>query len=187
MNILLVCPLQHTTDTAPVFCPGCHSHDHCKHGVYTRKGFHIRYGIITIPLAVQRYRCRNKACPRCTFSVLPPMVMRYCRFFWPCLLFALYASSTEQPPLSVWNVSRGVARRAVTALTAITSWVREIYQEVTDGAAGADLGRMVKIIVRKIGRIELSNRWYRHHYPHRFSPPLREQHNLSLVNIAPAL
>jgi hypothetical protein len=186
MNIP-VCPLQNTTYHEPVFCPYCHSYDNCKHGVYTRKGFHIRSGIIPMPTAIQRYRCRNKDCPRCTFSVLPPMVLRYCRFFWPCLLFALRASSTERPPLSTWDISRGVARRAAAVLTAITSWVSELYQEVTDGDAGADLGRMVKIIVRKIGRVELSNRWYRHRYTRRFPVPLREQHNLSLVNFAAAL
>jgi hypothetical protein len=186
MNIL-VCPLQHITDTAPVYCPGCHSHDHCKHGVYTRKGFHIHSGIVPIPMAIQRYRCRNKECPRCTFSVLPPMVLRYYRFFWPCLLLVVRASTTERPPLSTWDVSRGIARRAAAVLTAITSWVSELYREVTDGGTRADLGRMVKIIVRKIGRIELSNRWYRHRYPRRFPASLREQHNLSLVNVDPAL
>jgi hypothetical protein len=187
MNILR-CPLLHIADTEPVFCPGCHSHDYCKHGSYTRKGFHIRNGITAIPVAIQRYRCRNKECPRCTFSVLPPMVLRYCRFFWPCLLFVLRASSIERSPLcAAWNVSRGIARRAAAVLTAVTSWVSELYQEVTAGGAGADLGRMVKIIVHKISRVELSNRWYRHRYPRRFPAPLREQHNLSLVNVAATL
>jgi hypothetical protein len=186
MNIP-VCPLQNTISNEPVLCPGCHSHDHCKHGVYTRKGFHIRYGIITIPIAIQRYRCRNKDCPRCTFSVLPPMVVRYCRFFWPCLLLAWRASTVTSPFFPAWEVSSGVTRRVAAVLTAITSWVRELYREVTDGGAGADLGRMVKIIVHKIGRVELSNRWYRHRYPRRFPAPLREQHNLSLVNVPAVL
>jgi len=181
MNIL-VCPLQHITDEAPVFCPGCHSHDHCKHGVYTRKGFHIRYGIVTIPLAIQRYRCRNKECPRCTFSVLPPMVMRYCRFFWPCLLLVERATGAKP----VGEISGGVARRAAVVLTAIVSWVSELYREVTDGRAGTHLSRMVKIIVHKIGRVELSNRWYRHRYPRRFPVPTEQQHNLSLVNVTAA-
>jgi hypothetical protein len=182
MNIL-VCPLQQPTDPEPVFCPGCQSHDHCKHGVYTRKGFHIRSGIVTIPIAVQRYRCCNKDCSRRTFSVLPTMVLRYCRFFWPCLLLVERASSTKP----VWEISCGVARRAAVVLAAIASWVSELYREVTDGRAGTHLGRMVKIIVHKIGRVELSNRWYRHRYPLRFPASPEQQHNLSLVNVATAL
>jgi hypothetical protein len=184
MNIL-VCPLRHATDTEPVYCPGCHSHYHCKHGVYTRKGFHNRYGLVTI--TVQRYRCRNKECPRCTFSVLPPMVLRYCRFCWPCLLLVERASGVKHSSLSPWEISRGVALRAAAVLTAITSWVSELYREVTDGGAGTNLCRMVKIITWKIGRIELSNRWYRHHYPRRFPASFREQHNLSMVNLTAPL
>jgi hypothetical protein len=194
MNIL-VCPLLHITDTAPVYCPGCHSHDHCKHGVYTRKGFHIRSGIVPIPIAIQRYRCRNKECTRCTFSVLPPMVVRYCRFFWPCLLSIARASGVKSLSFPALEISRGVAFRVAALLTAITAWVRELYREVTDGRIGTNLGRMVKSIVCKIGRTELSNRWYRQRYPRRFPAPLRldqciarrEQHNLSLVNVAAAL
>lgn len=146
---------------------------------YTRKSFHIRYGILTIPPAVQRYHCRNRVCSRRTFSVLPPMVLRYCRFFWPCLL--LVERTTGAKP--VGEISGGVARRAAVVLTAIVSWVRELYQEVTDGRVGTHLNRMVKIIVHKIGRVELSNRWYRHHYPRRFSASPEQQHNLSLVNV----
>ena len=178
MNIL-VCPLQHIADTAPVYCPGCHSHDHCKHGIYTRKGFHIPYGIVSMPVAVQRYRCRNKECPRCTFSVLPPMMLRYCRFFWPCLLLFGKTHGKGLP------VSRGVARRTAVMLAGIASWVKGLYREVTDGKAGSDMVRMVKIIVGKIGRIELANRWYRHRYPRRFSAPAAQQHNSSIVNSIP--
>ena len=175
MNIL-VCPLKQPIAPEPVFCPGCYSKHLCKHGVYTRKGFHVHGGIIPIPMAVQRYRCLNKECFRCTFSVLPPMTLRYCRFFWPCLLSLGKAYGKGLP------ISRGVARRAVTALALIGAWVKDLYREVTDGDTGFDLGRMAKIIVGKIGRIELSNRWYRHRYPRRFGAPEAQQHNLSLVN-----
>lgn len=181
MNIL-VCPLQHPIGSEPVFCPDCHSHDHCKHGVYTRKGFHIRSGIVTTPIAVQRYRCCNKDCSRRTFSVLPPMVLRYCRFFWPCLLLVKHPDAKP-----VWEISCGVARRAAVVLAVITSWVSKLFREVTDGGAGTNLDRMVKIIVRKIGRVELSNRWYRHRYPLRFPASPVQQHNLSLVNVTAAL
>lgn len=187
MNILR-CPLLHIADTDPVFCPGCHSSRYRKHGGYFRKGFHVSGRTIAVPITIPRYRCLNKECSRCTFSVLPPMVLRYCRFFWPCLLFVLRTSIIERAPLSAaWNVSRGVAHRTAAVLTAITSWVSGLYREVTDGCAGTNLGRMVKTIVHKIGRVELSNRWYRHRYPRRFPASLWEQHNLSLVNIAAAL
>jgi hypothetical protein len=64
----------------------------------------------------------------------------------------------------------------------ICAWVKDLYREVTDGERGFSLGRMVKIIVGKIGRTELSNRWYRHRYPRRFNATEAQQHNLSLVN-----
>jgi hypothetical protein len=114
------------------------------------------------------------------------MVMRYCRFFWPCLLLVARAFGVESSPLPAWKISHGVALRVAAVLTAITSWVSELYREVTDGGAGTALGRMVKIIVHKIGRVELSNRWYRHHYPKRFPASPEQQHNLSLVNVTAA-
>jgi hypothetical protein len=175
MNIL-VCPLQQPTFPEPVFCPQCYSMDFCKHGVYTRKGFHIRSGIVPIPVRIQRYRCLNKECSRCTFSVLPPMMLRYCRFFWPCLL------SLGRAPVKEPSISRGVVRRTAIMLTVITSWIKSLYREVTDGGTGSNLGRMVNIIIRKIGRVELSNRWYRRRYPRRFDASPVQQHNLSLVN-----
>lgn len=177
MNIH-VCPLQQPDTSEPVYCPGCHSTDFCKHGVYTRKGFHVRGGIVPIPLTVQRYRCLNNECSRCTFSVLPPMTLRYCRFFWPCLLLFGKSHGKGLP------ISHGVAKRTVATLTLIHSWVKVLYREVTDGDRGFNLGGMVKIIAGKIGGTELSNRWYRHRYPRRFIAPGIQQHNLSLVNDA---
>lgn len=111
------------------------------------------------------------------------MVLRYCRLFWPCLLLVERASIAK--PLE--EISCGVARRAAVLLAAIASWVSELYREVTDGLEGAPLGRMVKMIVHKIGHVELSNRWYRHHYPQRFPASPVQQHNLSLVNVPAAL
>jgi len=175
MNIL-VCPLQQPIAPQPVFCPGCHPKHFCKHGVYTRKGFHVRGGIIPIPTAIQRYRCLNQECSRCTFSVLPPMTLRYCRFFWPCL-HLLWRTHGKGLP-----ISRGVARRAEKSLALICAWVKALYREVTDGESGFGPGHMVNIIVGKIGGTELSNRWYRHRYPGRFDAPEAQQHNLSLVN-----
>jgi hypothetical protein len=50
----------------------------------------------------------------------------------------------------------------------MSRWVVELHREMTDGGDVRDAEYMVKIITRKIGRCELSNRWYRHHYPRRF-------------------
>ena len=114
------------------------------------------------------------------------MVLRYCRFFWPCLA-ALQHAPPGEGPVCRWNLSRGVTRRMVGMLKALTSWVEELHREVTDGRAGRELGRMVKIIIRKIGYVELSNRWYRHRYPLRFGTDDQGSHNLSLVNHLPVL
>ena len=174
MNIH-VCPLQQPIAPEPIFCPGCHSKHFCKYGVYTRKGFHVPDGVVAIPIGVQRYRCLNKECSRCTFSVLPPMTLRYCRFFWPCLLLFWKTDEKGLP------ISRGVAQRTKKSLTLICAWVKSLYREVTDGGSGFDLEHMVRIIVGKIGGTELSNRWYRYRYPRRFSVPEAQQHNLSVV------
>ena len=174
MNIH-VCPLQQPIAPEPIFCPGCHSKHFCKYGVYTRKGFHVPDGVVAIPIGVQRYRCLNKECSRCTFSVLPPMTLRYCRFFWPCLLLFWKTDEKGLP------ISRGVAQRTKKSLTLICAWVKSLYREVTDGGSGFDLEHMVRIIVGKIGGTELSNRWYRYRYWRRFSVPEAQQHNLSVV------
>ena len=50
-------------------------------------------------------------------------------------------------------IGRGVAGRTALMLTLITLWIKGLYRKVTDGDTGFDLGRMVKIIIRKIGYI----------------------------------
>jgi len=123
-------------------------------------------------MKVQRFLCLNKECSRCTFSVLPPMVLRYCRFFWPCLLALEQALATGSTPYHqaqhVWHVGWGVIVRARALLNRLTPWVEELHRELTDGGRVRGLGSMVQIITRKLGRIELLDRWYRHRYPLRF-------------------
>jgi hypothetical protein len=171
MNIH-VCPLNNTVDPEPAFCPGCHSRNHRKHGVYLRKGFHLRSRTISIPMAIQRYRCLNTECPRCTFSILPPMVLRYCRFFWPCLLAVRRAlnngATCYHLARYVWLVGHRVIRRASAQLSRMNLWVSSLYRELTDGSTVREVDSMVKIIINKIGPIELTNRWYHHRYPLRF-------------------
>lgn len=179
MNIP-VCPFKNTTCNEPVFCPGCHSRHNRIHGGYTRKGFHVRGRTIAVPIIVMipRYRCLNKECSRCTFSVLPPMVLRYCRFFWPCLLTVKKAITDRQTchhlAKNVWQVGWGTIKRSTVELGRMAAWIVKIHREATDGSATRELGLMVKIIIQKIGHVELSNRWYCHRYPLRalpLSPP----------------
>lgn len=135
---------------------------------------------------VQRFRCLNQECKRCTFSVLPPMVLRYSRFFWPCLLALGQAlasgSSMYHQARYVWHVERQVIVRAAALLDRLDTWVGGQYQEVTDGAQACELGFMVKIVTRKLGRIELIDRWYRHRYPLRFSHK-NERHTIQLYSV----
>jgi hypothetical protein len=167
------CPLKSVNNLYEiVLCPGCRSPVCRKHGFYLRKGFHTQKYGTPIIIVVPRYRCLNPECPRCTFSVLPPMVMRYCRFFWPCLI-ALYqtlAGGATPYHLAryVWHVGREVILRAATLLRRLCPWVERLYREITDGNAARDTASMVKAVTAKIGRLELVERWYRHRYPLRF-------------------
>jgi len=100
------------------------------------------------------------------------MVLRYCRFFWPCLLTVKKAITDRQTchnlAKKVWQVGWGTIKRATVELGRMVVWIGEIHREVTNGGAAREPGIMVKIIIHKISRIELSNRWYRHRYPSRF-------------------
>jgi len=171
MNITF-CPLQYANAAVSISCPTCHTTRYRRHGAYSRKGFHTLNDVVAIPMTVQRYRCLNTECPRCTFSILPPHVMRYSRFFWPCLLALRQALAIGLTPYHqakhVWQVGRGVIVRAAALLNQLAPWVEELHQELTDGGQVRKLRFMVKIIIRKLGRIELVDRWYRHRYPLRF-------------------
>jgi hypothetical protein len=167
------CPLQQPTKAATVFCPGCHSPHYRKHGFYLRKGFHVvNHAAIPIPVAIPRYRCLNAACSRSTFSLLPPMIIRYCRFFWPCLLAVQNARTLDLTcyhiARNVWFVGQRVIRRSSALFERMRIWIEQLYREITAGGLVRQVGLMVKIITLKIGRIELSNRWYRHNFPLRF-------------------
>ena len=167
MNIKSV--TKENTSAVAAVCPYCKT-SHCrKHGFYTRKGFHGSCAIV-LPMPVQRYRCLNKECSHRTFSVLPPMVMRYCRFFWPCLLsvWASTASGVRDHCLAgIWKVGRHVILRAVALKDSLWPWVRKLYRELTSGGPVRSLERMVKIITAIIGQDELRSRWYCHRYSRR--------------------
>jgi hypothetical protein len=123
-------------------------------------------------LWVLRYICLNPDCPVCTFSVLPRKVLRYCRFLWDDLLAVkgdLVAGKTVKQIAQVWHVGPEVIQRAAEVLSRLSSWIEALHREVTDGKPVRALGLMVKIITAKLGRMELTHRWYCHRYPRRFS------------------
>lgn len=173
-------------DCVKIICPGCHCTDCRKHGVYTRKGFHQLNISEVIVTPVQRYLCLNPDCLRITFSVLPPMVLRYCRIFYPGLLAIQQALTTGSTPYylarHVWHVGRRVIIRAAALLDRLDTWVGQLYQEITDGGQVRELGSMVKVIIGKLSRIELIDRWYCHRYPRRFSHK-NEHHTIQLYSV----
>ena len=170
MNINF-CPLHYADESSDVaiVCPTCHSDQCIKHGFYMRKGFHTLNESISLPTPVQRYRCLNPECKRRTFSVLPPMVLRYCRFFWPCLL-AVWNALTHLSIYHIaciWNVDRRVIAGVAALQSIIHNWVEKQHQELTNGSKACSLSITIKIILLKIGPAELMNRWYCYRYPKR--------------------
>ena len=123
-----------THENGVICCPGCHS-THCyRHGSYIRKGFHSFCRVIGGFTAVPRYRCINSSCRICTFSVLPPMVIRYCRFLWPCLTFLWGKIDSGATPYALsrqWSVGRAVIVRARALQASIEQWTGRLYQELT--------------------------------------------------------
>jgi len=151
----------------------CQTDQICSHGTYPRKVFHgCSAHRISIPIRIPRYLCENPECTVCTFSVLPPNVLRYSRFVWPSLfaLCKIHADGTTVYRLArhVWNVGRGVIIRAKAYLDQAEAWTIGLHQELCNGSLGHSLERMVKLVVGKIGLIEMVHRWYRHRYPARF-------------------
>jgi len=114
----------------------------------------------------------NPQCRRCTFSVLPPLVLRYCRFLWPDLLAVKDAldagTSAYRLARTVWHVGRRVIVRAAVLLTHMGWWVEALHREMRDGRPARALRSMVKRVACRLGRGELTDRWYRHRYPLRF-------------------
>jgi hypothetical protein len=109
------------------------------------------------------------------------MVLRYSHFFWPCILslrsgVGVFGNGGQRN----FRISHGVLRRVMNMVPQLTSWVEGLHREVTDGCAVRELGRMVKIINRKIGHLELANRWYRYRYPLRFAECTVRHHTIYL-------
>lgn len=154
-------------DRSRIICPGCHCSDCRKHGVFIRKGFHRNKCNQLIIIVIPRFRCLNPECKRCTFSVLPPYVLPYCRFFWPHLLRIKHTLATGlsfNNLAQFWHVGRRVIARAATLLNRMEQWISQVHQEVSNGAKPAGFVSKVKIVMKKLGCIELISRWYTHHY-----------------------
>lgn len=171
MNIDFCSINQKHVSSSVIRCPHCNCTNCPKHGQYIRKGFHSKDRSSCFQVEIQRYRCNNKLCKHASFSVLPPMVLRYCRFFWPCLL-AVWDQINALSPMIIavahtWNVGIGVIERAKTLHSAIHLWVLKQYQEQCNSCKIHSLALMVKILSFKTGLTDLMNRWYWYHYPAR--------------------
>ena len=169
MNIVS-CQINQKYDSSSVVsCPHCNCTYCPKHGHYIRKGFHSKASSSCFQVEIQHYRCKNKLCKHASFSVLPPMVLRYCRFFWPCLL-AVWTEIKSLSPMLIaishtWNVGIGVIKRATGLYFTIHEWVSKQYQEQFDSCKIRSLAFMVKRLFFKTGLTDLMNRWYWYHYP----------------------
>jgi len=99
------------------------------------------------------------------------MVLRYCRFFWPCLLEVWNEldslSSMAIKIAQTYNVGIGVIERASDLHSALHPWVSKQYQEHCDSCKIRSLAFMVKRLSFKTGLTDLMNRWYWYHYPAR--------------------
>lgn len=176
MNIIF-CPLQLKFKSFDVECPFCHSKQCSKHGYYHRKGFHLKNTCLVIPKAIPRFRCNNPQCKHSTFSLLPAMVLRYCRFFWPCLQMIWDAIARGLTPYQIaktWGVDRAVIVRAAALQYTIQPFAGKLHQELSNGSTDQiqsknhTLSFLVRYIARKIGIVALMNRWYCHRYPRRY-------------------
>lgn len=94
----ILCCLEPTAKThwlGPIVCPGCGDRHRFK-----RHGFYWRY----LPgaadrIAVPRFRCENRQCPRRTFSVLPYPCLRHKRYslgFYTMLVEAVAHTSLQR-------------------------------------------------------------------------------------------
>ena len=110
-------------------CPLCHERQRIvRYGRYWR----YRYGSTSERIAVARYACRNPACGRRTFSVLPHGLLPQVRMPL-CLLMALYRLHVAQgQPLNclarMLRHSWTTVRRAVALARRLLDWCR---REVT--------------------------------------------------------
>lgn len=96
-----------------VVCPTCgERHCHIKHGFYKRYLFTGNDCI-----KIQRYRCLNSSCPRCTFSCLPHPFLPIIRLPL-CVLFAI-VDMVENAQATIAGVARACGRTWATVRRAL--------------------------------------------------------------------
>lgn len=104
--------------TPQVVCPTCgERHCHIKHGFYRRYLF-----ASSDCVKIQRYRCLNSACPRCTFSCLPHPFLPIVRLPL-CVLFAI-TELVENAQATIAAVARACGRSGSTIRRAADTGAR---------------------------------------------------------------
>ena len=157
-----------------ITCPTCRSSRSRKHGSYTRTSFHGQQDpAVALPVQIPRYRCLNPECRRCTFSILPEQVLRYCRFCLPSLLIIHLnhsAGMSLYQLIKIWRIGRGVLKRALAMIDRFIPWICDLYRELFDGqpAQRKPVGVTIRRINLRLGWSEIVECWYRRHYPGRF-------------------
>jgi hypothetical protein len=133
MAMLSIRPAKAKQNIEPPCCPLCHEHWRIvRYGRYWRYGYGSNQRV-----AVARYACRNPACPRRTFSVLPHGLLPQVRMPL-CLLMALYRLHVAQaqplnPLARMLRHSWTTIRRAVMLARRLLDWCRhEVCAEAMD-------------------------------------------------------
>lgn len=162
---------KHKSNFCTPKCPYCHSRHNWRHGVYTRKGFHGRKGQCqAIIEAVQRFLCRQPSCGH-SFSVLPPEVLPYCRFFLHDALAIeqalLNGSSAYSIATYQWNIPLAVILRFKRLFVKVSSWLKQLFRETFSYAAHTT-GSLIGALLRHYSWDEFGNMWFRRIYPARF-------------------
>lgn len=96
------------------------------------------------------------------------MVLRYCRFFWACLIAVIDALERVTPAALAlaWNVGAGVIDRAQDLYGALEQWISQQYQEqYPRNTESRSFMQKVKILTAQLGLTAITNRWYYKRYP----------------------
>jgi ssDNA-binding Zn-finger/Zn-ribbon topoisomerase 1 len=109
--------------TPPVACPACGERD-----CIIKHGFYQRYTFTGEDLTrIQRFRCLNRRCPRCTFSCLPHPFLPIMRLPL-CALWAIVAmvekdSATIAAVARAWRKTWITAKRALACARRLRRWI----------------------------------------------------------------
>jgi hypothetical protein len=98
------------------------------------------------------------------------MVLRYCRFFWFCLIAVIDALERVTPAVIAltWNVGIGVIDRVQDLYHVLQQWVSQHYQELyPENTKNRSFLQMVKLLTRTFGLRALMDRWYHKRYSKR--------------------